>query len=135
MKKKKEFVKQINTLNHLRANTTGEFKYNPFEENKSRKGAADKEKILQSKIRDLEEENCQLRQVINIKDNVIIDITEKIKLLEEAIEEHEKSLTARDNLMDEFQKREKEYLIHIDELEKHIDNLIKGKNADLDYTK
>jgi hypothetical protein len=42
-----------------------------------------------------------------MKDAIIDDITNKIRLLEDAIDEHEKNLTARDHLMDEYQQREK----------------------------
>ena len=66
------------------------------------------------KLREAEEENNRLRKNVEIKDKIIDDITEKIQLLQEAIEEHERNLTARDNKVEEYQRREKEYEIHID---------------------
>lgn len=61
--------------------------------------------MLSSKIKDLLEENEKLTKIVLVKDRVIEDITTKIQLLEEAIEEHEKTLTARDSMMEEYQRR------------------------------
>jgi chromosome segregation ATPase len=52
------------------------------------------------KISSLEEENARLKKTVEVKDRVIEDITEKIQLLEEAIDEHERTLTSRDHMME-----------------------------------
>ena len=57
------------------------------------------------KLDETEEENKKLRRIVEIKENVIDDITQKIQLLEDAIEEHERTLTARDNKVEEYQRR------------------------------
>lgn len=44
----------------------------------------------------------KLKHTLKIKQQVIDDITLKIKILEDAIEEHERSLTSRDHLMEEY---------------------------------
>jgi hypothetical protein len=43
--------------------------------------------------------------MLALKENIIDDITSKIRMLEDAIDEHEKNLTARDHLMEEYQRR------------------------------
>jgi chromosome segregation ATPase len=67
---------------------------------------------------------------VRLQEEVIEDITGKIRLLEDAIEEHERSLTSRDHLMEEYEQREKDYLAHIDGLEQTIQELLKGRSND-----
>ena len=61
--------------------------------------------FFKARMKEVEDENTKLRKVVEIKQNIIDDITQKIQLLEDAIEEHERNLTARDNKVEEYQRR------------------------------
>ena len=89
---------------------------------------------LTSVVEDLKDENIELKNKLKEKDEIIEDITEKIRLLEDAIEEHEQNMTARDGVLEEYQRKEKQYQIHIDELQKSIEALIKGKQKNSEIT-
>ncbi len=54
---------------------------------------------LLSENRELKEENERLKEKVSEQADVIHDITHKIRLLEEAIDEHERSLTSRDHIL------------------------------------
>jgi len=58
---------------------------------------------------------------------IIADVFKKMRIMEDAIEEHEKIMTERDNTVEEFSRREKEYVIHIRELERVVESIMKNK--------
>lgn len=53
----------------------------------------------------LREENERLKQKVSEQADIISDITEKIRLLEEAIDEYEKNLTSRDHVLQDFEAK------------------------------